>query len=351
MDKLKKLSLALAFSVAVSWGAGFSVQPAQAQTTTAADSAQEEENLRRTILAELREKARASGISESTIQIALHDSIKPRASVIRQDKNQAELRKESLSDYQRKRIVPHNISKGRDYLQRYRDIFDAAEAKTGVSKEIIAATWAIETNLGGYIGETNVIDNLFTLVYDGRRKDAMTKYLLDALKILDSGVIQYKDFIGSYAGAFGQPQFMPTSYLNDAVDGNGDGKIDLYKSVPDIIFSIANYHARRGWHPGERVSREVKLPPSAKAQFAEAAKNKEWKTLQEWKNLGVTKPDGSPIPVVPGMKARLVLPDPAGTGGSAHLGYHNYEVLMGYNPASKYVLTTQAFADIFSYKP
>jgi membrane-bound lytic murein transglycosylase B len=230
---------------------------------------------------------------------------------------------------------------------------EIAEKKYGVPRQYIVALWGIETNFGSNTGGYDVINALATLAWDGRRSDFFYKELMHALKIIDQGHITHAQMKGSWAGAMGQNQFMPSSFHKFAVDGNGDGKKNIWGDLSDVFASTADYLNTVGWHADQRWGRQIKIPASL-----QDAVNKEQgtslptranRTLQEWKNLGVTLPDGKPIPVVPGMRATIVQPD--GEGTPAYLAYDNYKAIMHWNKSVYFATSVGLLADAIAAGP
>ncbi|HWT17755.1 MAG TPA: lytic murein transglycosylase, partial [Variovorax sp.] len=195
-------------------------------------------------VADFRASARASGIREATLQSAF-DSVQFLPRVIELDRAQPEFTR-TVWDYLDNTVSPQRIATGQDKLQQVRAEADAAAARYGVPPSIVVAIWGMESNYGGNYGNTPVIDALATLGFEGRREDWARRELLAALKILDSGDIARDRMIGSWAGAMGQTQFMPSNFLAYAVDADGDGRRDIWGSMPDVVASTANFLARSG---------------------------------------------------------------------------------------------------------
>ncbi|HLT62949.1 MAG TPA: lytic murein transglycosylase, partial [Pseudohongiella sp.] len=213
------------------------------------------------------EEARAAGISESLIQEVLVP-VTPIPQVVSNDRNQAEF-VETLAMYLEKRVTPWRVTNGRQRLQRHSDTLAKVAAEYGVSPRVIVAIWGIETNFGGFTGGTDVIRALVTLAYDPRRSTFFRGELMAALQILQEGHITPAAMKGSWAGAMGQSQFMPSSFRDFAVDFNGDGRRDIWTTEADVFASIANYLAAAGWREGERWGREVRVPSDFHARAAQ----------------------------------------------------------------------------------
>lgn len=191
-----------------------------------------------------------------------------------------------------------------------------------------------------------MLEALATLAYDPRRADFFRRELLTALRIIDEGHIQPERMSGSWAGAMGQLQFLPSVFYRYGVDGDGDGRIDIWNSLPDIFHSAANFLSQSGWRGDQRWGREVVLPSNFDFSLTGTGTRK---SLQEWRDLGITQTDGSSIPVAAGMEASIILP--AGAQGPAFLAYANFRATMAYNPSTFYALTVGHLADRYTGAP
>ena len=289
-------------------------------------------------LAGFYEEAEKSGISKKTLDESL-SGIQPVQRVIELDRKQPES-KMTFAQYRQKIVDPVRISKGREMMRRYAGPLAEIERRYGVAPQYVVALWGIETNYGGNTGGFSIVPALATLAWDGRREAFFRKELLTALEIIDEGHISAASMKGSWAGAMGQNQFMPSSFMNFAVDHNGDGRKDIWNTTADVFGSTANYLSRSGWKPGQRWGREVRLPSGFSGSM-EGLKVK--KSLAQWKALGVTLPDGAPIPVVAGMQASIVAPD--GVGGPAFLAYDNYRTIMKWNRSTYFATSVGLIAD------
>lgn len=292
----------------------------------------------------VRTEALAQGISPALVTAALTD-ITPIQKIMELDKKQPEFT-QSFASYYAKRVNDARIQQGRRMLNQHADELEKASAQYGVAPHYIVALWGMETNYGGFTGGHNVIPALATLAWDGRggtapsRAAYFRKELLTALKIIDEGHISLEGMQGSWAGAMGQVQFMPTSFARLAVDGDGDGRRDIWTNLPDAFASAANYLARNGWADGQRWGRRVALPTG----FSETLIGPDAaSTLSVWQGRGVRLHDGGPIPVVEGMKAHIVAPD--GLSGPAYLVYTNFGVIKRWNNSDKYALSVGLLAD------
>ncbi|MEM7651443.1 MAG: lytic murein transglycosylase [Pseudomonadota bacterium] len=289
-------------------------------------------------LSGVRKEAAQKGISQNTINAALN-GIKPIPRVIELDRKQPEGRM-TFNEYYTKVINQRRIDEGRKMYRQHRTELERAASKYGVPANYIVALWGIETNYGSNTGGFKVIPALATLAHDGRRSKFFRTELMNAMKIIDQGHISAATMKGSWAGAMGQNQFMPSSFHAFAVDGNSDGKRDIWGSLPDVFASTANYLAKSGWREDQRWGREVKLPSG----FSKSLTGLEVKKPpSEWKNRGVTLPSGGALPTAQGMKASVVTPD--GLAGRTFLVYDNYSVIMKWNKSTYFATSVGLLAD------
>jgi membrane-bound lytic murein transglycosylase B len=289
-------------------------------------------------LDEVREDALARGIRGETLDRAL-TGIEPIPRVIELDRSQPE-RRYTFEEYRRRVMTPARIEQGRERLRRHRDLLERVSATYGVPPQVIVALWGVESSYGGFTGGYPVVASLATLAFDGRRAEFFRGELLNALTILDRDEIAPDAMTGSWAGAMGQSQFMPSSYLRHAVDFDGDGRRDIWASLPDVFASIANYLARAGWDPAYIWGRRVSVPADLKADLVGLEVRRR---LPEWQRLGVRRADGSPLPAVD-IPASLIRPDGVGDG-AGYLVYHNFRVLMDWNRSTYFALTVGELAD------
>ncbi len=300
------------------------------------------------------EEARASGISESIIEQALVP-VTPIPQVISNDRNQAEF-VETLAMYLEKRVTAWRINTGRTRLAQHAELLAEVGERYGVSPRVIVAIWGIETNYGSFTGGTDVIRALVTLAYDPRRADYFRGELLAALHILQDGHITHPDMKGSWAGAMGQSQFMPSSFRDFAVDFNGDGRRDIWTTEADVFASIANYLAAAGWREGERWGREVAIPADYHARAEQwqqvdvvhscsvLRRHTVQLPVNEWQMYGVRQVGGDDLPSAD-IPASIVFPD--GADGQAFLTYPNFRAILRYNCANNYALAVARLADSF----
>ncbi len=282
-------------------------------------------------------QAKTAGISNNTINRSLRKA-KLNTKVIELDRKQPEFTT-SFADYFNRRVTSQRVDQGRALLNKHADLLKRIEQQYGVPAPYLIAFWGLETNYGSFFGNIPVVDSLATLACDARRSNFFTIELINALRILDAGDIAPDKMIGSWAGAMGHVQFMPTSFLQNAVDFDGDHKRDLWNSTPDALASAAKFLQSLGWQPEERWGREVKLPGSF--PFLEAGlKNN--KPISEWVKLGVKRADNSPLPHA-NINASLLVP--SGHQGPAFLAYDNFNVIMRWNRSEFYAIAVGQLAD------
>lgn len=289
----------------------------------------------------LKQQAKQEGISDKVIQDAFADvQYRPRAVVA--DRNQPE-KKLTLDEYIPRAVPSWKVEQAKNLYKKYYDDLQAIGEKYGVQPRFIVALWGVESNFGSLTGGYNVIDALSTMAYDGRREAFFRNETMAALKILQQGHIDAKEMKGSWAGAMGQCQFMPSSFLAYAADGNGDGKKDIWGSKVDVFASTANYLSQSGWNDRRTWGRQVKLPYGFDVNLAGREADK-GKYLHEWNELGVTRYDGHPLPKLnDDIKAWLIIPDDE--KGRVYLVYSNYNVLMKWNRSYYFALAVSHLAD------
>lgn len=253
-----------------------------------------------TILSDIRERAVAQNISRETINAALKlPAFIP--SIVHSDKNQAEF-KLTLDEYLARTVNSRRIENGRKMRAIYPTMLSRVESKYGVQPHVILAFWGLESNYGSYKASHKLTDAFLTLIYDGRRQTFFSNQMLALMKIADDNSLDINDIRGSWAGAMGHFQFIPTTLAQYGADGNGDGKIDIIHSVGDAMFSAGNYLNKLGWNSNERIVRRVALPADFDISLLDG---KTKKGLAEWAAMGVVNEDGSPIPIAD-MTAGLV---------------------------------------------
>lgn len=289
---------------------------------------------------QLRAEAFSLGISEETL-LAIDDLEAPLERVLELDDAQPEFI-QTFTRYLSLRITPLQINRGQALLRQYAVLLEEVRQSYGVQPHYLVSFWAIESNYGRATGGFSVLQALATLAFDPRRADFFRTELLTALKIIDDGHIAVDNMSGSWAGAMGQLQFLPSVFARYGIDGDNDGKIDIWNSLPDIFHSAANFLSQSGWRGDERWGREVLLPSNFDFSLTGTRTRK---PLQEWNELGIIQMNGSPIPVA-NMQASVILP--AGAGGPAFLTYANFRATMVYNPSTFYALTVGHLADRYT---
>ncbi|WP_339861327.1 lytic murein transglycosylase [Paremcibacter congregatus] len=307
-------------------------------------------------VADLKTEALGKGISESVFEAAFQD-ITPDPKVIKLDRHQPEFT-QTYFDYISKRVSQTRIKNGLKKVAENADDLAAVEDKIGVQQRFIAGIWGMETNYGGYTGGYNVIKSLATLAYDMRRPTYFRSQLLGALRILEEGHITPEDFKGSWAGAMGQGQFMPTSFFAYAYDFDGDAKKDIWTNQKDVYASIANYLKKHGWESNRTWGRQVRLPQDIDGLWEKVKQTGKVKScrralkdhsiqlsLPEWQALGVRTIYGADLPKVtdPDFTASLVMP--AGKDGPAFLTYKNFRAILSYNCSNYYALGVSLLSD------
>jgi lytic murein transglycosylase len=311
------------------------VQPSQIRSTqnlpltqTAAEDITLQQAFGRWVKA-FRATAYAAGIDEATLDAAFED-VRYLPRVIELDRSQPEFTR-TVWDYLDIAVSSQRVANGQNKLLQYGAEADAAAARYGVPPNALVAIWGVESNYGGSYGSIPVIDALATLDFDGRREAWARSELLAALKILQSGDIARAQMVGSWAGAMGQTQFLPSVFLAYAVDADGDGRRDIWGSMADVMASTANFFTHAGWQAGQPWGVEVKLPPGFDVGRADTA---ERHTSAEWLAEGVRTMDGAPLPQF--ADGAIVLP--AGARGPAFLVGPNFRVILRFNNSSSYAL-------------
>lgn len=288
-------------------------------------------------LADFRNEAVLSGIDPSLLDKSLSQvTYLPRA--IELDTKQPEKTKSFIS-YKKTILSTKRIQEGRRLYRTHLNLLKEIETEYGVPANVIIALWGIETHYGKTTGGYGVLDSLATLAYEGRRRDFFKKELISALKILQEGHTTQAQMKGSWAGAMGQNQFMPSSFIKFARDHNRDGRRDIWNSLSDIFASSANYLNQKGWQEGERWGREVKLSTNFDHRLIGLGITH---PVNVWKKKGVTLPNGRPLPTSE-IPASVIQPD--GTGGGTYLVYPNYKVLMSWNRSTYFATTVGLLSD------
>ncbi|WP_323012802.1 lytic murein transglycosylase [Devosia sp.] len=282
-------------------------------------------------------QAEARGVSRSAFEAAFSGySYLPK--VMELTRKQPEFTS-TVQQYIDRRVTDAQAKKGQAMRAEWRQTLAGAQQRWGVQPEIVLAIWGMETNFGGFMGGENTIYALATLTEGGYRADFFRNELLTALRIISDGHVTPSRMVGSWAGAMGHTQFMPSSFMRYAVDYNGDGKKDIWNSVPDALGSTANYLHSFGWRPGETWGYEVKLPSGF--DFSRA-RQLERAPLSQWQALGIQRVSGKAFPR-PADVGRLYMP--AGSAGPAFLLLPNFDVIKRYNNSDSYALAVGHLAD------
>ena len=285
----------------------------------------------------LRKEASGSGIQQKTLDSVLKD-LQPDPRVIELDNNQPE-GKLTFDQYLSRILSEERIARGRKKLTDSRRLLAKIAEAYGVQPRFLVALWGEETDFGRVTGSFPVIDSLVSLIYDGRRSSFFRKELLHALHILNEGHISHARMKGSWAGAMGQLQFMPSTFRHFAVDFDGDGRIDIWESQEDVFASAANYLSQSGWRRGQTWGQEVLLPEGA---HLKPTKFKRLKPLSDWQALGIKTKDGSDF-LAPDSLSSIVLPD--GPTDRAFLVYDNYRVIHKWNRSDSFALAVGILSD------
>lgn len=248
--------------------------------------------------------------------------------------------KTPIWDYMAGLVDAQRVADGKQMLSKYGSVLGGVQRRYGVDPAVVVAVWGVESNYGESQGERPLVQSLATLAcYAGRRQGYFEGELIATLKIIQRGDVNPNHLVGSWAGAFGNTQFMPSTFLRLAVDGDGDGRRDVVDSVPDALASTANYLAKAGWEPGGRWGYEVRLPAGFKPGLAGRTKKR---ALSAWAGMGVTRIDGSPLQ---GGNARAAILLPAGPQGPAFVVFRNFDAIYSYNAAESYALAIAHLSD------
>ena len=285
----------------------------------------------------LKQEAVTAGIPAATVQAAFAD-VRLIEAAIRHDKNQPEF-KLTLDTYIPRAVPEWKVKQANALYRQHLPLLTKIGCEYGVQPRFIVALWGIETNFGKLTGNFPLISSLATLAWDGRREAFFKDQLLDALRILEQGHVSPAAFQGSWAGAMGQVQFMPSSFLAYAVDQDGDGRKDLWGNLADVFGSAANYLHRNGWREDETWGRRVRVPGDLDPALLGLETRK---PLSAWQALGVRRLDGSPLPKAD-MQASLIRPDDI--HGRSYLAYDNYRVLRHWNRSPYFVVAVGTLAD------
>ncbi len=315
----------------VLFSAAASAQPASpAPVVTAADI--------RAYAEQLWPEADKSGVSRTVFETAFA-GLEPDPSVAAMTRRQPEFAK-PIGAYLATQVTPARVKAGKAVMQRWSADLAAIERRYEVPAPIIVAVWGLETGYGAFTGSKDVIRSLATLAAMNYRPELYRAELLAALSMLQRGEVVRQQLRGSWAGAMGQPQFMPSSFEKFAVDGDGDGRRDIWGDVPDTLASIANFIREQGWRPGRPWGVEVRVPTGFDYRVSRGS-------FADWVSRGITRPDGARMPA----SGEGILFFPAGSRGPAFLVSENFEVLKTYNSSDAYVLSVAQLADRMEGKP
>ncbi|MEP7702834.1 lytic murein transglycosylase [Paraglaciecola sp. 25GB23A] len=277
---------------------------------------------------QLKKEAVQQGFKSEFIELQFSDVQFHQKAVVA-DKNQPES-KITLDKYLATRVPDWKVKQALELMEQHKVVLAQVERQYGVQARFVVALWANESNFGRYMGKYPVISSLATMAYEGRREDFFKKQLFAALTIVEQGHVSHDDFLGSWAGAMGQSQFMPTTFLAYAVDFDADGKKDIWANTADVFASIANFLKSEGWNDTLTWGRQVSLPKEFDMTLIGLGKL-DRKTLLNWQALGVRRYDGEDLPALD-LMASLIAPD--GPDGRIYLVYENFNTLMKWNRSS-----------------
>ena len=290
-----------------------------------------------TCLDTLGERARNEGVDAAVVASVLEKTTRLER-VIDLDRSQPEFTR-TFTDYYVPRVTKQRVTQGRALYAKHRDLLNRLQREYGVPGHYLLAFWGLETNYGSYFGKISTMDALATLACDQRRADFFSDEFLSALRIVAAGDIEREQMRGSWAGAIGNMQFLPSVFLKYAVDGDGDGLRDLWGSLPDSLASAANFLRGIGWRTELRWGREVRLPEEF--DFSLSGRDR-GRTLEEWVRLGITDAYGGALSQLDIQAAVLV---PSGHRGPAFLTYDNFDVIMRWNRSEYYAISVGRLAD------
>ncbi len=286
-------------------------------------------------IAEFSATARAAGIADATLTSAF-ERVRFLPRVVDADRAQPEFTR-NVWDYLDSAVSVQRVARGQEKLLQLRAHIDPIASQYGVPAEVLVAIWGMESSYGSFMGDIPTIDALATLGFEGRREAWARSQLIAALRILQSGDIDRTQMIGSWAGAMGQTQFLPTSFLSYAVDADGDGRRDIWGSLPDVMASTANFLVKSGWQTGQAWGVEVRLPPNFDYARAHADIRQ---TSAAWRAEGVQTMDGTALPALAECSVLL----PAGARGPAFLVGANFRTILRYNASNSYALAVHLLA-------
>jgi len=283
-------------------------------------------------------EAREKGISQSTLDVAFAD-VAPLESILALERRQPEGRL-SFQQYLDRMLNKRRVRDGRKMLTKHAHLLEAVSASFAVDPEIIVALWGIETSYGGYTGKTPVIGALTTLAFGGKRPEIFRHELYYALRVVEEGHITPDQMIGSWAGAMGQAQFMPTAFADFAIDFDGDGRKDIWHTHADVFASTANFLAQVGWRTGTKWGEPATLPADFGSSLTDL---KVTKLLPQWQAMGVRTKSGDDLPTGDYVASVVRL---GGNDGPAFLVYENFRVIMRWNRSMYFAATVGHLADL-----
>jgi len=286
-------------------------------------------------LENFKKEAITKGISQSTLEV-LKDA-KPIKKTIKLDRNQPEF-KLTFEEYKKRIVSDYRINKAKKEFLNNKDLLDKISKKYNVQSRYIISLWAIESNFGNNMGNFNLFHTLASLAFDGRRSQYFRSELISALKIIENDMVDFQNIKSGWAGALGQCQFMPSSYLKYAVDENNDGKIDIWNTKEDVFGSIANYLSKNGWKGNLIWGRNV----STKEVNNIFSYNKKNKNINDWSKIGIKKIDGNNLPLV-NINAKLLIVDKMRK--NSFLVYNNFETLLKWNRSNYFALSVGLLSD------
>jgi len=290
-----------------------------------------------TCLAALGERARSEGLDSAIVSAVLKDTRRIER-VIKLDRSQPEFTN-TFADYYTRRVTTQRVEQGRELYEKHRDLLNRLQLEYGVPAHYLLAFWGLETNYGRYFGKISTTDALATLACDPRRSSFFSDEFISAIRIVEADDIELERMRGSWAGAIGHVQFLPSVFLKYAIDGDGDGRRDVWGSIPDALASAANFLRGIGWQQELRWGREISLPQNF--DYSLAGRDQK-RSLSEWVGLGVTDAYGGALPSLDINAAVLV---PAGHRGPVFLVYDNFEVIMRWNRSEYYAISVGRLAD------
>ena len=310
-----------------------------------AQTAQNQAEFQRWVQA-FKPQALSAGISEATFDMAFAN-VQLNERVLELDRRQPEFTR-TFWQYIDMTVTPLRIERGRLLRQQHAELLGTVTARYGIPDAYLLSFWAMETNFGSFTGNTPTIEALATLAYDPRRSAFFTEQLLYALRILEEGHLTLDQMRGSWAGALGHTQFMPSNYIHYTVDGDGSGRKDLFNSLDDVFHSAGHFLNRLGWRTGQDWGYEVRLPKGFNYALADGRTQR---TIAEWASLGITRATGTKLTNVSPEEMSAALLLPGDYRGPAFLVFHNFNVIKRWNNSNNYALAVGLIADQIRHQP